>query len=97
MNDRAFEALAADHRRRVLLALETRDSETDPLTVPDGVANGLEDEDDLYRSLYHTHLPKLVELELVDWDVDQQSVRRGPQFEEVRPLLQFLIGDREVA
>lgn len=97
MNAWAFEALADDHRRRVLLALAASEADAEPLTVPDDVANGDEDAEDLYLALYHTHLPKLADLELVDWDVDRRNVRRGPQFEEVQPLLQFLNGDQTVA
>jgi hypothetical protein len=40
--------------------------------------------------MYHHHLPLLVENGLVDWSSEDGVVRRGPAFESVRPMLEWL-------
>jgi hypothetical protein len=37
-----------------------------------------------------THLPKLVEYGYVSWNRDAEEVRRGPDFDEIEPLLELL-------
>lgn len=45
-------------------------------------------------ALYHVHLPKLAEAAYIEWDADTQTIRRGPNFDEIAPLLQ-LMADHE--
>lgn len=40
--------------------------------------------------LIHVHLPKLEEAGLIEWDPEHEAVRRGPEFREIRPILQLL-------
>ncbi|WP_210424941.1 DUF7344 domain-containing protein [Halorussus halobius] len=40
--------------------------------------------------VYHNHLPKLDDLGFVSWDRETGVVAPGPQFEEIRPLLELL-------
>jgi len=40
--------------------------------------------------VYHNHLPKLDDLGFVSWDRENGVVATGPQFEEIRPLLELL-------
>lgn len=46
--------------------------------------------------LLHVHLPKLEDLGLVAWERDRDEVRRGPDFHEVRPVLDLLDDNRSV-
>ena len=56
------------------------------------VAGSEEDEDGLQRliEMRHTHLPKLVEYGFVEWDRDTHEVVKGPEFDEIEPLLELL-------
>lgn len=38
----------------------------------------------------HVHLPKLEEEGLIDWNRESNVVARGPDFEEIEPLLELL-------
>jgi hypothetical protein len=38
----------------------------------------------------HTHLPKLEESGFIEWDQERNIVRKGPQFEEIQPLLELM-------
>lgn len=90
MFDEALGALAAPERRRLLFALlaaEPRPAE--PVTADDSA--------DGRRSLavHHVHLPKLADHGFVDWDREAGVIRTGPNFGEIRPLLELLIEHAE--
>jgi len=38
----------------------------------------------------HTHLPKLQDAGFIEWDRTANAIRPGPQFDEIKPVLQFL-------
>lgn len=80
--DELFALLTDVHRRRVLVSL-LDDSVVDPETA-------LLDEDCSAVELQHAHLPKLDDAAVVDWDRGDGAVRRGPQFESIRPTLELL-------
>ena len=46
--------------------------------------------EDLAVELHHTHLPKLVAADLIEWDRSTEVVRRGPEFAAVEPALDAL-------
>jgi len=97
-----FGLLTSDRRRRVLLLL----CEEESVSVPDAVqtrgdvarpsADGGRDRNrDRSRRqatvrLYHADLPKLAAADLIEWDREAETVRRGPRFEEVEPMLDVL-------
>lgn len=92
--DTAFRLLANRHRRRFLL----RFTEIDPneeVAVPDDLAFLGEDMETIATELRHTHLPMLSEAGVVDWDRGASTVRRGPLFDELEPLLDLLIERRD--
>jgi len=41
-------------------------------------------------AMYHVHLPKLENYGYIEWDRDGDEVTRGPQFDEIRPLLEVV-------
>jgi hypothetical protein len=48
--------------------------------------------DDVAIELYHVHLPKLAEAGYIEWDREKATIWRGPNFDEIAPLLDA-VGD----
>lgn len=93
--DSQLDALGHVARRRLLLeVLHTGSADDGPVEF-DRVAHDLAEGDELL-SMHHRHLPKLEEYGFVDVDPERRSVRKGPRFDEIRPLLELLDanGDR---
>lgn len=86
--DSQFQAVSAAERRRLLLAL----AETSPMDVAD---LGAHDRDNSIP-LHHVHLPKLANCGLVVLSDDGRRVSRGPAFDDIEPVLEFLQDDRNV-
>lgn len=85
--DDAFGALADPVRRWVLLVLAAGDRrEAEPFHYPEDLPFDALDAE-TRRSLHHTHLPKLEAVGLIEWDVDDRAVTRGPRFGVVGPFL----------
>lgn len=40
--------------------------------------------------LYHVHLPKLEMAGYIDWNEAQKTIRKGPRWDEVEPLLELI-------
>lgn len=80
--------LANSYRRRFVLTLlaHTPEDETHNLSM---MADDAEEFEELYLKLYHQHLPKLEEANVIEWDRDENVVRKGPAFEELVPLLRL--------
>lgn len=86
--DDAVDVLAHVQRRKLLFALLARS----PRDVTPSVADDAADEavaPERLVEMTEVHLPKLVDYGFVDWDREINEVRRGPNFEEVRPLLEL--------
>lgn len=92
--DAAFRAIENDHRRRLLFSLLERDREDD-VPLADAAAGPDAGDREVDLVLYHVHLPMLEDRGIVEWDRESGSVRRGPDFEEVRPLLELLDRHRD--
>lgn len=91
MHDNAFEALANEHRREFLVALlEANPLEADVEPPTDGGVESPEADQRLQIEMYHTHLPKLVEYGFIEWEEDTNEIIKGPQFEDIRPLLEYV-------
>jgi len=45
--------------------------------------------------LHHVHLPKLEAAAFIEWNVDSQTITRGPRFDEIAPLLALLLATRD--
>lgn len=88
--DQLFTTLSHSARRRVLAALvdgSPRDeAELESVALaPDGPSG-----DAVAIELHHAHLPHLDDAGFVDWDRDAGTVARGPEFGDIRPLLELL-------
>jgi len=44
--------------------------------------------------LEHVHLPKLDEAGFIEWERDTDTIRRGPLFDKVEPVLQLLAANQ---
>jgi hypothetical protein len=93
---RAFDALSADARRQLLIAL--LDCEPGAwLTVPDDVSGFDPEAAQVVRVEFrHRHLPALADAGYAEWIDGPLRARRGPRFEEVGAVLDVLLdaGDR---
>lgn len=61
---------------------------TDQATIDELVAD--HDREPLQTELHHRHLPKLEDAGYVNWTPDSQTVRRGPRFDDIEPVLGLL-------
>lgn len=87
--DDALDALAHVQRRKLLVALLEHNPQDDaPVRIVES-----EDEHDTVQRLVkmeHTHLPKLEKYGFIVWDRERNEVSKGPNFAEIRPLLELL-------
>ena len=93
--DKQLSILSNHHRRRVLLAL----IDTTPQATSTGSTATVETDggDQLQTiAMGHIHLPKLADHGFIDWDRETQRVRKGPQFDEIEPLLTVLSENQDV-
>lgn len=87
--DDALDALADVQRRKLLLSLlDHNPQDGDPVAI-----GGTESETEALQRLTtmnHVHLPKLVDYGFIEWDREANEVSKGPEFVEIRPLLELL-------
>ena len=86
-----FDALKDEHRRRLLVEL-LEEGDVPRITAAD---SGTGDPTVLQAKLVHTHLPKLEAEGYIDWQRDEDRVTRGPNFDEIRPVLRALHDRRD--
>ena len=89
--DELFDALANEQRRRILFSL--RDGPP-PISL-DSPPDEIDDPQDVIVEQRHTHLPKLADYGFVRWEPGTNTVERGSQFEEIKPVLELLDKSRE--
>lgn len=87
--DDMLEVLANGQRRELLIALledNPQDDEhvilTSSATDPDTAERGV--------NMHHVHLPKLANLGFIEWNRERHFMEKGPNFDEIRPLLELL-------
>ncbi|WP_394743175.1 DUF7344 domain-containing protein [Natronococcus roseus] len=89
--DNLLDVLANKYRRRVLVALLEHNPQNDhDPQIPDSVNHEAKDLESLMINMRHTHLPKLEEAGFIEWNRETNTVKKGPQFEEIRPLLELM-------
>lgn len=86
--DGVFDALSVTERRKLLDSLI---ADSPPDTAESA---GIEIDPDL--AMYHTHLPKLVNYGLVNWNKESDQLTKGPNFEAASEILTFLKNRSEV-
>lgn len=92
--DAMFDALCDPIRRRVLLAISDhgpRDAEEFTADAFASAEMGEMEPDILRIRLFHSHLPRLAEAGYVEWDPADGTIRRGPAFADIVPLLDVLV------
>lgn len=89
-NDAVFEALSDSYRRRILVAVSDRGPRGDDGFAPEDVAPDDTAPEAVRPAFHHVHLPKLAENGYIEWDPGAGTIRRGPNFDEIAPLLDLL-------
>lgn len=93
--DRALEVLS-DNQCREILVLLSEESIGDPELSLETIVERCENASVSEASLYHHHIPKLVEARIIEWDDETMTVQHGEAFDVITDLLEF-IDDRELA
>jgi hypothetical protein len=87
--DDLLDALADIQRRKLLVALLAHNPQDDESVVIDADESADEELSRLIE-MTHVHLPKLENYGFVVWNRETNEVSKGPNFEEIRPLLEIL-------
>lgn len=87
--DELLQVLSNFQRRKLLVALLEHNPQDDS---PQVVGESTEEAGALTRmiQMHHVHLPKLEEYGFIVWNRETNEVSKGPEFEEIRPLLELL-------
>ena len=91
--DAMLDVLSNSHRRHILLAISDHNPrDEDEFTSDEVPTEGMDDGEvnALKTQLHHTHLPKLAAAGYIEWDPDTETVRRGPNFDDIAPLLKLM-------
>jgi len=88
--DRMFETLRHPYRRRILQLVNKHNPRDEDEFDVEKLATEDDDLELLTTELYHIHLPKLAEAGYIEWDKDTHTIRRGPNFDEIAPLLRLM-------
>jgi hypothetical protein len=93
--DRAVDALGHKYRRRLLISLlehnpQSDDDAQDAEKALGSHSSGMEAGQLLELQLVHSHLPKLEELEYITWNRETGDISKGPNWDEIEPLLRLL-------
>ncbi|GAA0261183.1 hypothetical protein [Halobaculum roseum] len=87
--DDSLDALGHIQRRKLLRALLVHNPQDDESVKIDSSESN-EEEVERLIGMKHVHLPKLEEYGFITWNRDTNKVSKGPNFEEIRPLLEML-------
>lgn len=88
--DVVFAVLSHSTRRTVLTMIEEHNPRKREEFEPDALVEDEEDRELRHVALYHNHLPKLEEAGFIDWDHEDDTITRGPNFEEIQPLISLM-------
>lgn len=86
--DEVFRALADQERRRLLLAVFEQNASS--FDYPDDVFPAHDVGEEVHVRMNHVHLPLLDQAGLIEWDREDEQIAKGPTFDDVRPLFDFL-------
>jgi hypothetical protein len=93
--DQLFEALSHPYRRRILTAIATRNPQHEDDFTPAEFAGDDEKFEQCLTALHHNHLPRLDEAGFIEWDREAKTIRRGPRYDEIVPLVELLIAHED--
>jgi hypothetical protein len=93
--DRMFEVLSHPFRRQILFRLSDHTPSSKGELTAGAFKRDGEEPNVLAIQLRHLHLPKLDNAGYIDWDESTDTVRRGPMFDEVEPLLRLMHNHQE--
>jgi hypothetical protein len=89
MLDDQLSVLSNGHRRRLLLAL----TEESPYNIPTVSSDPVETDGGVRKhaiALHHSHLPRLEDHGLIDWNQETGEVTKGSQFDDIEALVTTL-------
>ncbi|WP_227380705.1 DUF7344 domain-containing protein [Haladaptatus halobius] len=95
MLSKQLAVLSSVHRRQLLVALAQSNPQHDQ-TSASGASETTSDEHDQAIAMQHVHLPVLADHGFIDWEQETQTVTKGPQFDEIEPLLTAVGEHQEV-
>lgn len=95
MPSELLRAVENRYRYRLLIDLLDDDSQKTWLKFPDDFRISEEALDDLSIRMYHEHLPRLEASGYIRRDEATSEVAKGPNFDEIRPLLEFIRDRRD--
>lgn len=84
--DTALKTISDRQQRLICLLLR----ESAPRPVTDFLSRSVQASRTAETDLYHNHLPRLAELEYIDWDREAGEVAQGDRFAEIESLLDTL-------
>ena len=92
-----YEALVHPYRRRLLLAMLRADDHGVAYPNPLEFAPVVRGEPGRSRriAMAHTHLPKLDDMGIVEWDREAEELSKGPTWDELEPLLRWMAENRD--
>lgn len=84
-----LDALSHQPQRRMLIQLADHNPADD---IPDDIEDlEVEDEDlETLLDFQHYHLPQLEQKGFVEYDREDHVVTKGPQFDEIKPLIELI-------
>lgn len=88
--DTILEMMADPSRRRLLVALANHNPQDHDSSIPATEISSDDEGDHSPLQMIHTHLPKLADAELIEWDRDANQVQKGPRFDEICPLVEMI-------
>ncbi|MXR41542.1 ArsR family transcriptional regulator [Halobaculum sp. WSA2] len=87
--DDCLDALGHSQRRKLLRAVLHNPEDDGSVRIDSDESNRKELE--RLVEMNHVHLPKLEDAGFITWDRNADEVSKGPNFEEIRPLLEILV------
>lgn len=87
--DELLDVLGHVQRRKLLCALLTHNPQKDEPIVADD--DSPDEEFTQLVAMRHVHLPKLEDYGFISWDRESNEVSKGPNFEDIRPILLLLV------
>ena len=87
--DEMLHLLSKVQRRKLLVALLDHNPQDDSPRVVGESATETGALSSMIE-MHHAHLPKLEDYGFIVWDRDSNEVSKGPEFGEIRPLLELL-------